>query len=271
MKEAIRVYETGIDDNRDRHCDRCGWFVNEQERHRARRIYPKGLQEEGSEWLESDHHLERMSAEEFSDVFIKDNPYSRRNWDSREYSSIRNYSKNLSKGLSCVAINNYLRHGIFPKGVPGSRLICLIMEMNLRIGRFVVDKPVTLYRGMHFNPGDAYLGFLDDAYRTMQTTGGPVKFVEEGFMSTSRSLETAKTYALINDTKQCHVYMSVTLEKGVAAMPLSYTHGTTTKKTDKEVLLESGRTYYIIGMDIEPRGNGLRDYYVNLLATDRRI
>ena len=221
--------------------------------------------------MESDHRLETMSAEECSDVFIKDNPYSRRNWNSCEYSSIRNYSKNLSKGLSCLALNNYLRHGVFPKGVPGSRFICLIMEMNLRIGRFVVDKPVTLYRGMHFNPGDAYLGFLDDAYRTMQTTGEPVKFVEEGFMSTSRSLETAKTYALINDTKQCHVYMSVTLEKGVAAMPLSYTHGTTTKKADKEVLLESGRTYYIIGMDIEPRGDGLRDYYVNLLATDRRI
>ena len=90
-------------------------------------------------------------------------------------------------------------------------------------------------------------------------------------MSTSRSLETAKTYAMETKQAYCHVYMSVTLEKGVAAMSLSYTYGTTTKKDDKEVRLESGRTYYIIGMDIEPRGNGLRDYYVNLLATDRRI
>ena len=95
--------------------------------------------------------------------------------------------------------------------------------------------------------------------------------VEEGFMSTSRSLETAKAYASCKSPKVCHVLISVTLEKGVAAMPLSYTHGTTTKKADKEVLLESSRTYYIIAMDIEPRGNGLRDYYVNLLATDRRI
>jgi hypothetical protein len=99
MKEAIRVCETGIDDNRDRHCDRCGWFVNEQERHRARRIYPKGSQE-GPESLESDHHLERMSAEEFSDVFIKDNPYSRRNWNSYEYSSSELTAKTFQRGLA---------------------------------------------------------------------------------------------------------------------------------------------------------------------------
>ena len=105
----------------------------------------------------------------------------------------------------------------------------------------------------------------------MKATGRPVAFVEKGFMSTSRSLETARTYARCGDSELSHVFISVTLEKGVAAMPLSLSHGTTTKKNDKEVLLESGKTYYIIGMDIEPRENGCCDYFINLLATNRRI
>lgn len=124
---------------------------------------------------------------------------------------------------------------------------------------------------MTFRPGDSYLGFLNDAFKAMKATVKPVKFVENGFMSTSRSLETAKSYALTTDSTQCHVYMSVTLEKGVAAMPLSLSHGTTTKKDGKEVLLQSGGTHYLTGMHIEPRGEGHRDYYANLPATDRRI
>ena len=271
MKEAIRVYETGIDDNRDRHCDLCGWFVNEYERHRARLMRSEGTRAEKLDWLLTDFHLEEMSAEMFSTVFIRDNPYSRRDWNSCEYIPIWTYSKNSPDMLSCVAINNYLRYGIVPDGFATSRLDCRVHEMNLLIGRFVVNKPITLYRGMHFNPGDAYLGFLDDAYRTMQTTKRPEKFVEKGFMSTSRSLETAKDYASSKSPKVCRVLISVTLEKGVAAMPLSHTRGTAAKKNDKEVLLQSGGTYYIIGIDIEPRSNGLRDYYVNLLATNRRI
>jgi hypothetical protein len=159
----------------------------------------------------------------------------------------------------------------FRTAFPNVNWFFRVQEMNLLIGCFIMGKPVTLYRGMHFGPGDAYLGFLDDAFKAMKSTVKPVKLHEKGFMSTSRSLETAKSYALTTDSTQCHVYMSVTLEKGVAAMPLSYTHGTTTKKDDKEVLLQSGGTYYIIGMDIEPRGDGLCDYYVNLLAANRRI
>ena len=124
---------------------------------------------------------------------------------------------------------------------------------------------------MTFRPGDAYLGFLDDAFKAMKATVKPVKFVENGFMSTSRSIETAKTYAMETKQTYCHVYMSVTIENGVSAMPLSLSHGTTAKKDDKEVLLQSGGTHYITGMHIEPRGDGLRDYYVNLPATDRRI
>ena len=47
--------------------------------------------------------------------------------------------------------------------------------------------------------------------------------------------------------------------------------GTAAKNSDKEVLLASGTTFYIIGMDIASRGNSLYDYYINLLATNRRI
>ena len=271
MKEAIRVYETGIDDNHDRHCDLCGWYVNEYERHRARLMHFEGSREERSDWTETDFHLEKMTAEEFSETFIKDNPYSRSDWNSCRHSSITTYSKNTTYGLSCVAVNNYLRFDIVPDDVPERKLIYFIQDMNLCIGHFVIDKPVTLYRGMHFKPGDAYLDFLDNAFRTMKATGKPVELLEKGFVSTSRSLETAKAYAMETKQSYCHVYMSVALEKGVAAMPLSLSRGTTTKKNDKEVLLASGRTYYIIGMDIKTRTNGRCDYYINLLATNRRI
>lgn len=271
MKQATYVYEIGVDGNHDRHCDYCGWFVNEYERHRARLVHFKGSREERPDWTVTDFHLEKMTAEEFSDIFIENNPYSRLDWNSCKYSPIATYSRNLPDGISCAAVNNYLRHGIVPDDVPERKLIYFIQDMNLCISRFVIDKPVTLYRGMHFEPGDAYLGFLDDAFKTMKATGKPVTFVEKGFMSTSRSFETAKTYALGEDPNLCHVYISVTLEKGVSAMPLSLTHGTTVKKNDKEVLLASGETYYIIGMDIKTHGNGRRDYFINLLATNRRI
>lgn len=271
MKEAIRVYETGIDDNHDRHCDLCGWYVNEYERHRARLMHFEGSREERPDWAATDFHLEKMTAEKFSETFIKNNPYSMFDWNSCRYSSITTYSRNLPDIISCSAVNNYLRYGIVPDNVPERKLIYFIQDMNLCIGRFVIDKPVTLYRGMHFKPGDAYLGFLDNAFKTMKATGKPVELFEKGFVSTSRSLETAKTYALGEDPSLCHVYMSVALEKGVAAMPLSLSHGTTTKKNDKEVLLASGRTYYIIGMDIKTRDNGCSDYFINLLATNRRI
>ncbi len=271
MERAIRVYETGIDDNRDRHCDYCGWFVNEYERHRARLLSRKGTKEIRPEWLETDFHLERMSAEEFSDAFIKDNPYSRTDWDAAKHASIRAYSENLSKGLSCSAVNGYLRSGAVPPGVSKKELASFIKEMNASISAFVVGKMITLYRGMRFKPGDPYLGKLNRAFEKMRETGNPVELIEPGFMSTSRSLETAKAYAMETKGAFCHVYVSVTLEKGVAAMPLSFSRGTAAKSNDKEVLLESGRTYYIIGMRMEPKGDGLYDYYINLLATNRRI
>lgn len=265
------VYETGIDENRDRHCDLCGWFVNEYERHRARLMHFKLLREERPEWSEADHHLERMSAEEFSDAFIKDNPYSRLDWNPEKYSSIRAYSENLPNGLSCAAVNGYLRNGALPEGISEHELISFIYEMNASISNFIVDKLVTLYRGMRFRPGDAYLNKLDDALKEMRETGRPAKIIERGFMSTSRDYRTMRLYAASDELSYCHVCISITLEKGVAAMPLSLSRGTTTKKNDKEVLLASGGTYYIIGMDKEPRGDGLCDYFINLLATNRRI
>ena len=271
MRQGIYVYETGIDDNHDRHCDYCGWYVNEYERHRARLMHFKGVREERPDWSAMDFHLEKMTAEEFSEIFIKGNPYSRPDWNPRKYSSICSYSENTSEGMSCSAVNNYLRHGVVPEGISEKELASFIEDMNALISNFVIDKTTTSYRGMHFRPGDAYLAFLDDVYKTMRATGRPVAFVEKGFMSTSRSLETARNYAWCGDSELSHVFISVTLEKGVAAMPLSLSHGTTTKKDDKEILLESGGTYYIIGMDIVPRGNGLCDYYINLLATTRRI
>ncbi len=271
MNLKVLICDTGIDENKDKHCDLDGWFLNDYEMHRARLLPCKGAREERPEWLAQDLHLERLSAEDFTGAFVKDSPYARSDWDPEKHSAIRAYSENSPDGYSCAAVNGFLRWGEVKEGLTAEGLRAFAAGMNLSISGFVFDKEITLYRGMRFKPGDPFLKTFDEALSRMEETRMPVPYIEKGFMSASRSVETARTYAYSENTDICHVYMSVTIEKGVAAMPLSLSKGTTTKKNDKEVLFQSGRPFYIIGMDIKPRGGGLYDYHVNLLATDRRI
>lgn len=143
--------------------------------------------------------------------------------------------------------------------------------MNAVISDFVVKKAMTSYRGIWSKPGDPFVKMLDGYLEDMDETHKPALFVEKGFMSTTRSAETMNEYARKRDDSLCHVYISVTTEPGVAAMPLSHDMETTEKVNGKEVLFQSGRSYYIIGTRRIWMGGDLYDYYINLLATDRRI
>ena len=265
------LYETGIDRNEDRHCDLCGWFVDEYESHRARLASGGKTLEQRPEWSKADHHLESLSAEEFADRFIRGNPYSRPDWSPSSASPILRYSNNDANDLSCAVINGYLRKGELDPRFSEEDVIEAISEMDSTISEFVAGKTFTVYRGMHFEPGDPFLGKLDAAIEAMKEMRTPAEFADQGFMSSTRSVETMKAYAKENEKSLCHVYMSVTIEPGVAAMPLSVKRGTASKKNDKEILLRSGQPCYIIGIRKIYASEGTFDYHVNLLVTNRRL
>ena len=271
MKNEVLLYETGKDENRDRHCDLCGWFVNRFQNHRARRIVHELSIDLTPDWEYEDRHLDSMTAEEFSDYVIKDNPYARRDWDPNEFAEVLQYSENNDREISCKVINEYLRDGKIDEAFSREDIEKTIEAMNSEIDKFKIGWGVTLYRGIWFEPGDEFLGMLDDCLETMDREKKPAVFAEKGFMSTTRSVETAEIYARSNEGNLCHVYMSVTAEQGVSAMPLSASHGTAANTSDKEVLFKSGQSYYIIGMKRKDMGEGRCDYYINILATDRRI
>ena len=271
MGKIAFVYETGIDCNRDRHCDLCGWLLDPKENHRARRIRRKGAWEERPEWAEEDHHLETMPEEEFAAYCLVDSPYSKLDWNKEKHKAILAYSENSRGGVSCVAINGYLRSGKIQEGLAESDIASAAASMDSSISQFVLGRAVTLYRGMSFDPGARLLKEFDRDLEAILETDKPASFVDRGFMSLTRGLETMGIYASQGRPSVCHVYMSVTIEKGTAAMPLSFARGTAAKQNDKEVLLHSGQQCYVIGIYREPRGGNLYDYYVNLLATNRRI
>ncbi len=265
------TYETGIDENKDKHCDRCGWFVNPYDRHQARPVMLPASEILDPKWLDMDWHLERISAVEFAEEFIKDNPYSEPNYDKNDFAAILEYSKNKKSGISCAVIQRYLRYGIVTPGYSEKEICAAIIKMELCICRFEVAKTITLYRGMSFEPGDPYLAALDGAYEAWRKTGKPVKMVEKGFLSLTRSAETMHKYADGGNGGKHHVYIAATLDKGTCATPLSEAMGTAANGIDKEVLLPSGTEYHIIDMKKIPNGDGTYDYRMHILITDRRM
>ena len=267
----VLLYETGIDRNEDRHCDLCGWFVDEYESHRARLASGGKTLEQRPEWSKADHHLESLSAEEFADRFIRGNPYSRPDWSPSSASSVLRYSNNDANDLSCAVINGYLREGELDPRFSEEEIAKAISDMDSAISGFVAGKTFTVYRGMHFEPGDPFLGKLDAAIEAMKETRTPAELIDQGFMSTTRSVETMEAYAKKGKAGLCHVYMSVTIEPGVAAMPLSVRRCTAANNEDKEVLLRSGQPCYIIGIRKTYAGEDAFDYHVNLLITNRRL
>ncbi len=108
MESSILIYETGIDWNRDKHCDLCGWFVDGYQNHRTRLVHPNWTREEQPNWSKMDNHLERMSAEEFADYFLIDNPYHKMGLNPSRYKAITSYSKNAKRRMSWVPLTNYV-------------------------------------------------------------------------------------------------------------------------------------------------------------------
>jgi len=269
--EKVLTYETGIDENKDKHCDICGWFVNPYDRHQARPVMLPLSEILDPKWVDMDWHLERISAIEFAEEFIRDCPYSEPDYDKRKYADILRYSRNRDDELSCVVIQRYLRNDIVTSGYGEKEICTTIARMQLSICQFEVAKTITLYRGMSFDPGDPYLADLDGAYEAWRRTGKPVKMLEKGFLSLTRSADAMNIYADDGNGGKHHVYIAATLDKGTCAMPLSKRMGTAANGIDKEVLLPFGTEYHIIDMNRVPNGDGTYDYRMHILITDRRI
>ncbi len=271
MKNFIVTYETGIDNNEDGHCDLDGWFLDEYENHRARLIRREKMREEKAAWAYRDHKLGLLTAEEYTDIFIQDNPYEKTDYDPDKYKTILAYSENVDDKMSCAAINGYLRNGAVQNNLSERQIKEFVDNMNSCISNFTVGKTMTVFRGMRLPPSSSLQQFFDNALSSMQHSHKPALFIEKGFMSTTRSLDAMKDYAATGKDDLVHVFLSITLEPGIKAMPLSQTFKTTKKKDDKEILLCSGGVYYIVGMKKVCKSNGLYDYFIQLIATNRRM
>lgn len=271
MENYIATYETGIDYNNDGHCDLDGWFLDEYENHRARLIRHERVKEERIAWSYRDHKLGLLTAEEYTSIFIQDSPYGKADYNPTKYKTILAYSENVEDKMSCSAINGYLRNGIVQSGLSEGQIKDFVDNMNSCISDFTVGKTMTVFRGMRLPPNSSLQHFFDEVLNRMQYSQKPALFVEKGFMSTTRNVKTMENYASHDNLNFTHVFMSITLEPGIKAMPLSQTYATATKKNDKEILLRSGGVYYIVGMKRVHTGNGLYDYFIHLIATNRRI
>ncbi len=267
----IQFYETGIDENKDRHCDLCGCFVNKFDRHRARKIYADESEAIELPWLYQDGHLERLSDSEFAEEFIEGNPYSKPDYDPKRFSSVLRYSRNNDKELSCKVTNDYLRRGVVGSGFRERDIKTTIADINSQISKFVVKRTAVFYRGMHSEQGGPLTKILDAALGEMEATGKPAVFLEKGFTSVSRDPETAKIYARAKDESFNHIYAAMVIEPDIPAMPLSLNLGTAANGRDKEVLLPSGMRYHILEIKKVHMGGGRCDYYVTMLATNRGL
>lgn len=267
----IQLYETGIDENKDRHCALCGRFVNKFDRHLARKIYVNKSEVIELLWLYQDGRLERLSDFEFADEFIENNPYAKPDYDPRRFASVLEYSKNNDDAISCKVIQGYKRRGTVDPRFRECDIITRIANINANINEFVTKKTAVFFRGMHSKQGGPLTKIFDAALVEMEETGKPCVFLEKGFMSVSRDPETAKTYASADNEDFSHIYAAVIIEPGIPAMPLSKSHGTAANATDKEVLLPSGMKYHILEIEKVHTGGGKYDYYVTMLATNRRL
>ena len=229
------------------------------------------MREEKAAWAYRDHKLGLLTAEEYTDIFIQDNPYEKTDYDPDKYKTILAYSENVDDKMSCAAINGYLRNGAVQNNLSERQIKEFVDNMNSCISNFTVGKTMTVFRGMRLPPSSSLQQFFDNALSSMQHSHKPALFIEKGFMSTTRSLDAMKDYAATGKDDLVHVFLSITLEPGIKAMPLSQTFKTTKKKDDKEILLCSGGVYYIVGMKKVCKSNGLYDYFIQLIATNRRM
>ncbi len=270
-ERKVLTYDTGIDENEDKHCDRCGWFVNDYDRHKARPVMLSESETLDPKWLDRDLHLERISAAEFADEFIKRNPYSKADYDKTMFADVLRYSRNRDDELSCKVIQMYLRNEVVTPGHSEREICMMITRMQLGICRFKINKTITLYRGESGKPDSFRVKQLDAIYETWKATGKPVKVEEKGFLSLTRSVETMNIYADSESNGKCHIYIAATVDEGIYALPLSEKMGTAANGIDKEVLLPCGTEYYIIDMKRIPNGDGTHDYRMHIVITDRRL
>lgn len=237
------IVDTGVDNNNDGHCDKCGWYVDKNGKHKIRLLnkyilYNDLIKEEKINY--NDNEIDYLLKNYYNKT-----PYS--SYDNQlvsYYNIIKKYTENdPNDPIGCKAINSFLRFDKKPTQDYLINMIENIFSMNYIISQFVVKKPFTVYRGMKFeNVNNELINCIDKVYKTKIIT----EYVDPGFVSTSRDAKYAVFNAL--EEKQsvvASVFLEIDLLEGAKAMPLSKLYRTTSKDYEKEVLLESGQKFII--------------------------
>ncbi len=264
------IIDSGVDNNNDGHCDLCGEFVDDGGKHKPR------IKEANKIYVDSfASDTDQFNIELFiKDYYSKDIPYFdyeiNRNYKER-YKLIKNYTKNdVNDPFGCKAINQFLRNDILEDKRNITKMIEIINEMDETISRFIVKKPLCTNRGMTFNNLDnPFIKTLNNAYIRLNILKEDYYlFRDNGYVSTSRSKEYAKTFAVPKENDKAVCLFRYLIPTGSKAMPLSTMYDTTMSDIEKEVLLESGNDYKIIEID-KKTINGII-YYEGIIELVRR-
>ena len=260
-------YDFGIDNNKDGHCDNCGWFVDQYGAHRARLIFEHANEDFKVTWIGQDAHFENISADDLLKEFYIGTPYNKHtNMTHSYWALIKEYSRNNPESpYSCPTINNYLRFRKLPKNVDPYKIINVALLMNEAIDKFALKKTLITYRGMSFNKDDSFVKMLDNALIKVKTQK-VYPFVDCGFVSTSLSLNYARYY-LRKSKQEVNVLCSFINLPGSYAMPLSEKYETTVKPKEKEILLKCAQKFYICGVQKYSISN---KFYYNVMIINSK-
>lgn len=253
----------GVDINKDGHCDNCGWFVDQYGAHRARLIFEHSNEDFNIDWINQDIYVDSLSVDDLIRVYYDGEPYKEYN---PSWNLIKTYSLNdVNNPYSCPSINSYLRFGRILNDAEPQQIIKIASLMNEAIDRFVLKKTLVTYRGMSFNRDDSFVTMLDTALVKLETQR-VYPFVDKGFVSTSLSLDYAKTF-LQKSKKDVLVLCSFINLLGSNTMPLSKKRGTTTNSFENEVLLKNNQKFYICG--VQKYSNSNKIYYKVIIINSK--
>jgi len=251
----MKIIDNGIDLDRDGHCDNCGWFVDRYGHHRARAVFQHVNEEIQLSWNDEDIRLNNLNLESFVSEFYEGKPYNMyTNQTYRLWPLIKRYSLNdPDQPLSCKSLNDFLRYEIVNPKTDAIELMDTALSMNLAISKFRLKKNLITYRGLSFGKNDDFIRMLDNAYVVLRNSK-IYPFIDNGFVSTTRDINYAKTVMLKNK-KEVYVLCSYISLAGTHCMPLSEEWGTTIDDSEKEVLFKSMQKYYICGIQKYRVGN----------------
>ena len=211
--------DKGNDWNNDGHCDIEGWFVDDKGHHRPviRKLGDyKSYKVLHRKYLPDDLDKRLVGKGKFGNV---------------DLSPLYVYSLNdPSEELSSPNLNNYLR-----KNKNGnSKVEKRIREIDYLIKSFTVSQEINVYRG---------ISVIDAPYiKELLGLKKGLYYYDDGFTSTSHSMETALRYGL--EKSKSFIFMDITLSKGTHCMPLSK-ENKSSENEEFEILLKRKQVFRI--------------------------